>query len=1010
MALAASVGAHALEPSRTITQYRHTTWRAIDGHFTGTPSAVEQTADGYIWLGTDAGLTRFDGERFEPIVRFDLQANRPASGASAATGVAASSLRVVSLKSSADGSLWIGTQTGLVQLKNGRFKPFDGVNGFVNGLAIGQDGAVWVAQSRSDTSLCRVQASSVKCLRKADGLAFEWGEPVLAASDGSTWVGSADSLARINGNAVETIQLPNGASSHEVLGVQALANSPDGGMWVGALAPNGGSGLLKWRNGKWESPTIAGFDGKALQIQALHVDRHGALWIGTLDRGLYRVQDGRAERFSSADGLSSDSVHAVFEDAEGNIWVATSKGLDAFSNLPVASFSIREGLSNDFVHAVSAAPDGSLWINNITSLDRLAGGKISSLPLPAGSSMRNITGILSDSRGRVWVGVDDSLTELVAGKFNRLTFPDGTPVGVVVGLVENSSGSVFVVTDKNRFVRVSSSYEIEDLTKKVPEVAAFASDGTGGLWLGATDGDVFHYVDGGVKRIVVRHSAARRYIRTILLGPHGSIIGATSEGLIAVQGDEARLLTADGGLSCSSLSAAAFDHRGDLWLNSACGIQQIAKGDLEQWLDKTTARVEVSNLDATDGAIPQNTYFQPKAAVTSDGRLWFATGSQLQMVDPEHLAKNTVVPQVHIETLTADRVHYAIDSRLKLPAGVRSIEFEYMATSYSAPRKVQFRYRLEGYDTDWRDAGNRRTAAYTNLAPGRYQFRVIASNNDGLWNEAGAAVALDIPPTFAQTKWFLVLCALAGLALIAFGIHIRLRQLSKRLQLRIEERADERVRIARELHDTLHQSTQSMILAFEGLVRDEHVDPVRHARLKNAVNTANKVAQEGRSRIEGLRLSPEFAQRDIVQTLTKLAEDIVQHHPVELNVESHGQSVNVDPFVTDAVCRIARESIINALLHAKASSITLSIRNDPERFVVTVRDDGTGIDPKLIGAENIEGHWGLKGMRERATQIGAHLTFSSHTGSGTTVELTLPASIAYIGGKYRLPWLRRWLR
>jgi len=383
-----------------------------------------------------------------------------------------------------------------------------------------------------------------------------------------------------------------------------------------------------------------------------------------------------------------------------------------------------------------------------------------------------------------------------------------------------------------------------------------------------------------------------------------------------------------------------------------------------------------------------------------DGRLWFANNAVAQTIDPAHLTGNAVPPPVHITDIVADRKSYPLQEALKLPALTRDFEVDYTALSFTAPKKVLFRYMLEGHDAGWQDPGARRQALYNDLPPKKYRFRVIACNNDGVWNETGASLDFSILPAYYQTARFRALCGAALLLLLWFLYQLRLRQLRYQFKIGLEAQVSERTRVARELHDTLLQSFQGAVFQFQAARK------LMLRNADNAVQVANEAIQaaeegitEGRAAIHGLR--PEAAgQRDLPELLNAAGHESASAQepggrPASFSVIVEGKQQVLRPMLQDEVYRISREVIRNAFGHAVASRIEVEIRYDQDQLRVRFRDDGKGIDPKILEDGGLPGHWGISGMRERAKRIGARLDFWSEVGAGTEVELTVPATMAY---------------
>ena len=418
-------------------------------------------------------------------------------------------------------------------------------------------------------------------------------------------------------------------------------------------------------------------------------------------------------------------------------------------------------------------------------------------------------------------------------------------------------------------------------------------------------------------------------------------------------------------------------------------------------------RIQTSAWDAGDGVRLRSvaaTAYTPRVAKSTDGRLWFVTNDGIQILDPRHLTVNKLPPPVHIEQIVADRKVYwqnlpgAAASSLHLPPRTRDLQIDFTALSFVAPEKIRFKYKLEGQDDEWREVVNDRQVQYSNLQPGTYRFQVIASNNSGVWNEQGDTLEFSVAPAYYQTNWFRALCAVFLLALLWATYQWRVRQLHHQFEMTMEARISERTRIARELHDTLLQGFHGLLLRFQTV---SHLLPERPVeakeKLDSAIEQAAETITEGRDAVQGLRDSTVQGNDLALATSTlgeELAIDSTNHRPA-FRVAVEGESQNLHPIVRDEIYKIAAEALRNAFHHAQARRIEVEIRYDNEQFRLRVRDDGSGIDPAVLSRQGSEGHYGLPGMRERATIIGAKLTVWSEVDAGTEVELCLPAVAAY---------------
>ena len=460
-------------------------------------------------------------------------------------------------------------------------------------------------------------------------------------------------------------------------------------------------------------------------------------------------------------------------------------------------------------------------------------------------------------------------------------------------------------------------------------------------------------------------------------------------------------LTRMNGLPCDEMISAARDRRDTLWLYAKCGLLAVDAAELERWSRHPDTAIRYRLFDVVDGAMPSASSFQPNVSVAPDGRLWFANDAVVQTVDPEALRPNTVAPPVFVEALRAGRRDYTIAGLVNLPARSRDIEIAYTALSFAVPEKVRFRYRLEGRDQAWSDADTRRQAFYSDLPPGRYRFHVTAANNDGVWNEQGAMLTFMIAPAYYQTAWFSAVVLVAGLSMLWALYRIRLRQLAHEFDGRLQERVAERTRIARQLHDTLLQSFQGLMLRLQVVDDLLPAGSAKH-QLDEALDRADQAIAEGRDAVWDLRDSA-AATNDLAQAVRALGEELATPDSAAFHLVVEGTARDLNPLLRDEVYCITREALRNAFRHARARRIETDIVYGDQAFRVRVRDDGEGIHQRTLH-EGRAGHYGLRGMRERAQAVAGTLDIWSRPGSGTEIDLRIAAASAY-GSPTHPRWL-----
>jgi signal transduction histidine kinase/ligand-binding sensor domain-containing protein len=976
--------AFALDPALKVSQYAHTAWKIRDGFSTGTIFAIAQTPDGYLWLGTDVGMLRFDGIRpvpWQPPPGQQLPSNN-----------------IRALLVTRDGALWIGTETGLASWKNrtlNRYEPLAGR--IVSKLVEDREGSIWaITYFNSKYTLCEIRRGRLEC-HGDDGGPGVGAISVYEDHNGRLWAGTVGP-----GNGVW--QWKPGAPSFHPLpqqanGIRGLAEDADGALLV-AL-----SGALRLVDGKPAAAYRLPDSRLKLEYRNQLRDRDGGLWLGSSGGGLVHFHRGMTDEFSSPDGLSGDVTYQLFEDREGNIWASTNQGLDRFRNVSVTAYSEKEGLAGP-VDSVLAARDGSIWVGTYHGLNRLNHGEVTSRWQPAPLGVQSI---FQDSLERVWVSTPNDVGYLDGDRLVKLNDVGG---GVIRWIAEDVDGNIWIANTSTGLFRLSLRTGALDRTPwdrlhDSPAVAVAADRSLRGVWLGYREGVVEYFADGHV------HASYRTApgLRSLHLDGEGTVWAATDGGLSRVKDSRVGTLTVKNGLPCDGVEWLAEDDDRALWLGMRCGLVRVARPDLADWTTSVDAGhdpkavIKTAVFDLTDGVRTYigGLYYSQPAMKSSDGRLWFISPDGLNVIAPRSLAFNNLPPPVHVEQIIADRETYGADALargdLRLPALTRDLQIDYTALSFVAPEKVAFRYKLEGFDRDWQNAGTRRQAFYTNLGPGNYRFRVIAANNNGVWNEMGATFDFAIAPAYYQTAWFWLFVLVAMVSLVAAGYRFRLRQMATYYNARLDARVAERTRIARDLHDTLLQSFQAVLLKFHAanhLLPDRPEDARR--TFESVIEQARNAITEGRDAVQGLRASV-LASTDLAEAITRFGDALAAEQPgadvASLRVEVEGKPRKLTAIVQDDIYRILCEALRNAFRHAGASHIEVDLHYGEQQLRARIRDDGKGIDADVLRQGGRPGHHGLQGMHERARLVDGTLTVWSQMDSGTEVELIVPASAAY---------------
>ena len=995
-----SLSACALDRQRALYQYAHSVWRTQDGNFDGTPSQVMQDADGYIWVGTSMGLTRLNGESFAS-PNADLTRNIPS---------------VNTLLLDRNGTIWVGGPGGLQAIRQGRLLQVSSWKAEIHSLLQARDGRVWVTRLRirdGKGPLCEVVGSDLLCHGPEHGIADKYATALAEDEAGAKWFGSSAMSRWHDGTTQEFLEKQLKAVSGGG-SVRYLLAQP-GGSVLAALDIMGTSGgLQQYAAGRWTSFEASGLHGSSVAANVLFVDREGALWVGTVDQGLYRIWNGKADRFTVSDGLSGDQVNDVREDAEGNIWVATVGGVDCFRDILVADFTPHRGLTRSLGGPVLARTDGTVWIAEKGGIDVWRDGSLAPLKADIGQS---IHAFYEDKAHRVWIAVDNRLLLYDRGRVRAIrTKEKGAPSSreeSILSIAQDRPGRLWAIATRSgsrTLLQIDGDQVVRTLDLPAKDRTKWlVADDAGGLWLGANSGELSYLRDGErtfVKLPTQSHSFGITDLRVL---PDGALLVSTGIGLFVKKQDRWRVLDQDHGLPCSAVYSTLVDGEGSVWMFGACGLLKVTKADFEQLWQNERFRVQPRMFGRFDGVFPGDQDAQPRATASLGGKLWFTNGVVLQMVDPRDLRVNQLSPPVHIDAMTASGRKFPVAGDVRLPSNVRDLEIAYSGLSYVQPKQVQFRYRLEGHNDTWQQVVSRRRAFYTSLAPGRYRFQVVACNNDGVWNTSGAGVDLTVAAAFYQTLWFKLLTAALLAVCLWIFYTVRLQQASKAVRGRLLTQMAERERIARDLHDTFFQGIQGLLLRFQTATSQLPKQEPSRAIFEQVLLQSDAVMLEGRELVLDLR-HEEDNRVDLAGLFAKAAEEFQQHSPIHFRLLVNGRVTSLHPIVFDELHRLGREALFNAFRHSKANSVEVELDYTATELGLRFRDDGIGIEPATIQSGGLRGHWGLPGMHERAERIGAQLNVWSRRNAGTEVDVHVPAAVAYQRQSHRSLIWRLWQR
>jgi signal transduction histidine kinase/ligand-binding sensor domain-containing protein len=975
---------------RMIDQFYHTAWTVREGA-PGQVTALAQTSDGYLWLGTQTGLYRFDGVKFE---RY-----RPHEGGD----FLASS--VASLYAPPSGGLWVGFRYGVASFVEGdRATHYAAASGLPTATiyAIGgtQDGRVWAA---TFNGLARLDGHHWSVVGASMGLPGNRARNLSVDREGRLWVATDQALA----------WLPRGGTRFELATravgrVNRIAEAPDGSIWV---AEADGGVRPAWAG---EIPPEDRGPSLKLSSAGLLFDRDGALWMPTLGDGIRRVPRVRdlprerieasgtaAQGFTERDGLSSDYLSAIIQDREGNIWVGGSRGLDRFRVSRLLPAPLSSG-ATDF--ALVAAQGHGVWVG--TKNRPLT--RVDATTVAPGDFPEAITAASRDREG-TWLGGPQGLWKLKDGvpqRFASLPAEDYTGVQAVVG---DGKGGAWLSINRPGIYHYTEgkwAYDPMPAIANDPAPLVLMNDARGRLWMAFARNTIV-IRDTGHDTVLGPPDGLAVGNVTALLEDRGTVWLGGELGIGVIVGGRARTVNTLGD-PLRGVSGLVRDARGDFWANTAQGVARIGGAHMARALQDPSYRVPFTLFDSLDGLPGTPAQFRPlpTAVVADDGRVWFATTSGVVSIDPADVPRNPLPPPVSIRSITTDAGSWPVAPTVNLPAHTERLRIGYTATSLSMPERVRFRYRMEGIDTRWRDAGTEREAVYTDPPPGSYRFRVTAANEDGLWNEDGASITIVVAPTFFQTTWFVVICMVVAFAALWLAVYARMRRMEAQLRARLHERHTERERIARELHDTLLQSIQGLTMRFQAIANRVPAEQPLRVAMESALDRAEEALVEARDRVRDLRgHAGESSTLDVA--LIELARVYATEHTVPVLVDAAIDIRDMDPLVRDELYGIAREAVHNAIAHAEASRIDVVIASEGGELVLRVLDDGRGIDDAVLRGGGRAGHWGLRGIQERAHSIGGTATFSSRADGGTEVSVRTPMNRVFPS---RAGWWRRWWR
>lgn len=951
-----------------------THWGTDEGLGPGQVLAILQTRDGYLWFGATEGLMRFDGVR---CTVFDAR-NTPELRASG----------VLALYEDQQGWLWIGTSGGGLACRrsDGRFLVYGKAEGLANeqvsAMAEDASGRLWVGTDGG--GLFEFQDGRFHAFAGNTNLPSLFIRALVPTAQGGLWVGSNSRLSRVHEGRVDTNFAGSGP---EPTDTTALLADTDGTLWAG-----GAGGLFRLDQGRFIQ---VGREYNLVRVQSLCFGADDRLWIGTVN-GLARLNGNELSRLTTDQGLSGNLVSVVFRDREGSIWIGNDvPGVDQIRFNRFASLSTRQGLSHPITTSIFEDREGALWIGTHQGVNKYARGQVTQWAKRDGFSANLVFAVFEDAKAGLWIGTESGLNHFVDGKFRIFRTRDGLPSAVIWCLYRDPSGTMWAGTRKGLVKIREDGFEVfnhDNSGLSHDDVRAVCEDAAGRLWVGTSyglnrfeNGRFISYVNSGPDQPL-----------NVVLALHadrdGDLwIGTMEQGLLRYRDGKFASFTRDNGLHDNLVYRILEDDSDHLWMSCNRGIFRASKAELNAVADGKPARIQCTVFGKSDGLLSTecNGTVQPAGWKARDGRLWFPTTKGVAVIDPQHLPHNQFAPPVVIEEVALNGKTVVPSPTLEIGPDINSVEIRYSALSYVAPELVRFKYRLEGLDPDWLPLTSERIARYTHLPAGRFQFRVAACNNDGVWNETGATLAFLVIPPWWQTAWFVTLVMLAfagfvgGTARLVTVRRYRRRMAELEHQHALER---ERSRIARDMHDGLGSALVKISMLGEiAESQSNHPEALRPRLLK--------ITQTARDAVRNMD-EIVWAVNPKNDTVENLANYLCQFAREHFEDSSTALSLDVPPNLPDLPLRaevrhnvflMVKEALNNAVKHAQAGEVWLRVNTDGKALRIEVQDNGCGMTERVTDRN---GH-GLENLQDRTAQIGGQLDVQSSPGQGTKIIIKL---------------------
>jgi ligand-binding sensor domain-containing protein/signal transduction histidine kinase len=963
----------AVAASPNLNEYSRRLWRMEDGLPQNRIRAICQTPDGYLWIGTSEGLARFDGVRFVVFDQSNTQALR--------------SNGVLALLAGTDGTLWIGAEGGgLIAYQRGAFRNFGAdeglTNGFVRALFEDRHRTLWVGTDRGffrqeGGRFLRLDGTSEVPLVSVLGIA--------ADHDGRIWVASAAGLLTVTDNQLRRVHSGCAAGS-----VRTLYPSSDGTLW--AVGDRGAHRIRDACLVPHPSLPVA-------PMRSIIEDRTGNLWIGAMGEGLIRFANGRATSFRTSSGLPDNTVNALFEDREGNLWIGSEDGLMRLTTGSGVMIGGAEGLADDNVLTVYADRQENLWLATLTGkVYRVAGGSVVEHRLPAPADGLRVRNVHQDRNGTFWFGTQNGGLVRVdrdpqgRGRATVLDKSSGLRSNTVRQIVEDGAGALWAALDsglsrwdghsfRNYYLEQGLSY---------PSVRCLIVDARGDL-LAGTDRGLNRVHNGEIVHDNEFAALAQEKIWAMREEPDGTLwLGTRDGGLVRFRAGSVLRFGRNNGLMTNTIFQILDDRQGKLWMSTSAGVISVDRKELQAPADGNPPMIQVVPFGTSEGMATSqmNGGFQPAGAVTANGDLWFPTVKGVAHIVPARFPVQRLAALL-IERVAVDDRPVALAKSITIEPGHDRLVIDFTLCDLLNPQRVSFRYRLEPFDREWTSGLHTRSASYTNLPPGRYRFRVTGTDTASP-GAAEASIDITLRPFFYQTDWFYGLLALAAAAVASAGLALYARQTRARYALLLSERT----RLAREMHDTVIQGCVGISTLLDAANRFRDLDASEaEALLAQASLQAKETLEEARQAVWDLRHS-EMVE-SAVHMLFDLARRLGAENGIQIETKMTG-SGSLDPEIDRAILLVGREALHNAVTHAHARCIRLSVEVEAAEVHLEVSDDGIGFS-SASGGNGDNRHFGLVGMRERLEKLKGELVIVSRPGNGTRVMARIPLPAARNG-------------